>query len=68
MKVYFCNPYASWQKGSVENVNRIIRRYIAKSTDIKPIHYDKIREIEREINNLPRKILGGLSSNSFKNV
>ncbi len=68
LKVYYCNPYASWQKGSVGNVNRIIRRYVSKSTDIKLADYKKIKDVEREINNLPRMIFGGLSSNDLKNV
>ncbi len=68
LKVYYFNPYASWQKGSVENVNRIIRRYVSKSTDIKLVDYKKIKEVEREINNLPRMIFGWLSSKDLKNV
>lgn len=32
-EVYFCDPYSSWQKGSVENVNKMIRRYFPKITN-----------------------------------
>ena len=55
---FFCDPYSSWQKGSVENVNKMIRRYIPKGTDISKISKKKIRCIEDKINKKPRKILG----------
>ena len=55
--VYFCQPYHSWEKGGVENVNRLIRRYIPKGCDIDAYTNTDISEIERKINGLPRKIL-----------
>jgi IS30 family transposase len=55
--VYFCQPYHSWEKGGVENVNRLIRRYIPKGCDISKYSDDEITKIEQKINNLPRKIL-----------
>lgn len=56
-KSYFCNPYHSWEKGTVENTIGIIRRYLPKKTDfatISPLH---VRTIERRMNNRPRKCL-----------
>lgn len=56
-KSYFCNAYHSWEKGSVENVNGLIRRYIPKKTDLSLIPDDRIRYIEDQINNRPKKCL-----------
>lgn len=58
LKTYFCDPYASWQKGGVENLNRIIRRYLPRNTDMSQITDQDIYEIQEKINNTPRKILG----------
>jgi IS30 family transposase len=54
---YFCQPYHSWEKGSVEQVNGLIRRYLPKGTDFTHIHHTKIKEIEMALNNRPRKCL-----------
>ena len=54
---FFCDPYASWQKGGVENVNKLIRRYIPKGTDISKVSVGYIRWVEERINAKPRKIL-----------
>lgn len=59
---YFCDPYASWQKGGVENANKMIRRYIPKKTNLAKISQEYINEIVLKINNKPRKILGYSSS------
>ena len=56
--VYFCQPYHSWEKGGVENVNRLIRRYVPKGCDISRYSHDEVAEIEHRINGKPRKILG----------
>ena len=55
---YFCDPYSSWQKGGVENANRMIRRHIPKGTNLDNISPQKLAHIVRIINNKPRKILG----------
>ena len=55
---YFCAPYHSWEKGSVEQVNGLIRRYLPKSTDMTVIPKNRFREIESALNNRPRKCLG----------
>ncbi len=59
---YFCHPYSSWQKGGVENANKMIRRYIPKKTDLSKITEEYLEEIIKIINNKPRKILGYRSS------
>lgn len=59
---YFCDPYSSWQKGGVENANKMIRRYIPKKTNLAKISQEYLDEIILKINNKPRKILGYRSS------
>jgi IS30 family transposase len=54
---YFCNPYHSWEKGSVENVIGLIRRFLPKKTDFAKITHKRIQEIEFLLNNRPRKCL-----------
>lgn len=51
MKIYFCDPYSSWQKGSIENVNKNIRKYIPKGSDISKYSKYKIKKIEEKLNN-----------------
>lgn len=53
---YFCHAYSSWEKGSVENVIKLIRRFIPKSTEISKYTDEQIQEIENFINNYPRKL------------
>lgn len=55
---YFCDPYSSWQKGSVENANRMIRRYLPKGMDLATVTPAHLQDIIWIINNKPRKILG----------
>jgi len=57
-KSYFCNPYHSWEKGTVENIIGIIRRYYPKKTDWKNITQWDLNKIARFINNRPMKLLG----------
>lgn len=55
---YFCDPYSSWQKGAVENINKMIRRYIPKGTNLAHISQTYLDEIACIINNKPRAVLG----------
>jgi len=55
--VYFCHPYHSWEKGGVENTNKLIRRYVPKGTDISKVSEEYILMIERKLNARPRKCL-----------
>ena len=55
---YFCDPYSSWQKGSVENANKMIRRYLPKGMDLAVVTPTRLQDIIWIINNKPRKILG----------
>ena len=56
-QVYFTHPYCSYEKGGVENFNGIIRRYIPKTKDIRSLTRQKIQAINKQINEIPRKIL-----------
>lgn len=55
---FFCDPYSSWQKGGVENGNKMLRRYFPKGTDFREISQKEIDTAVRIINQKPRKILG----------
>ncbi len=55
---YFAHPYSAWERGSNENQNRMIRRFIPKGTSIGKISFEEIARIEKWINNYPRKRLG----------
>jgi len=61
LPVYRCNPYHSWEKGSVENIIGRIRRYIPKGTDLKNYTDHDIQALEDLINNTPRKCLNYLT-------
>ena len=56
-QMYYAHPYASWERGSNENANRMIRRFIPKGADMADFSGAVIREIEGWINRYPRKIL-----------
>lgn len=55
---YFCDPYASWQKGSVENYNGQARKYIRKGSDISRCGEVYIQMVETKLNNRYMKVLG----------
>lgn len=57
-KVYYCHPYSSYERGSNENENRMIRRHFPKGTDFGKVTAAKIKRTEKWIANYPRKILG----------
>ena len=52
---YFAKPYHSWERGSNENLNRLVRQYLPKKTDFTTITDQQIKEIEDKLNNRPRK-------------
>ena len=55
--VYFADPYASWQKGLVEYTNKLIRQYIPKGSDFDEISPHQLMDIQKKLNNRPRKKL-----------
>lgn len=58
LPVFFCDPYSSWQKGSVEQIIGLIRRYVPKGTDLRTVSPTQLRIIQDRLNNRPRKVLG----------
>ena len=57
VKVYFCHPYHSWEKGSIENANKHIRKYIPKGSDISFYPTSFIRKVARRLNDRYLKVL-----------
>jgi IS30 family transposase len=58
---YFCHPYSSWEKGSIENRIGVIRRYIPKGVDIANYSHRQIRLLEKKLNNKRMKCLNWLT-------
>ena len=62
-KIYYAHPYCSGERGTNENNNRMIRRWIPKGTLIDDISKEFIKQIENWINNYPRAMFDYKSSN-----
>jgi IS30 family transposase len=60
---YFCRPYHSWEKGLIENRNKILRQYLGKKTNFDLISQEQLDIIENEINERPMKCLNWDSPN-----
>lgn len=58
VKIYFADPYSSWQRGANENNNRQLRAYLPKRTDIRQLTQEDLDDIAWEMNNKPRRKLG----------
>jgi IS30 family transposase len=59
--IYFAKPYASYQRGTNENTNGIIRRQWPKKMALKQVTEEEIELMEFRINSMPRKVLGGFT-------
>ena len=57
IKIYFCHPYHSWEKGSIENLNKFIRKFIPKGDDLSKYDYEEISAIESKCNDRFMKCL-----------
>ena len=57
VKVYFADPYSSWQKGGIENANGLIRQYVRKSETFEHVSHQQITKYSRKLNMRPRKKL-----------
>jgi IS30 family transposase len=55
--VYFCDPQRAWQRGSNENINRLLRQYFPRGTDLSTLSQERPNVVATEINQRPRKTL-----------
>lgn len=68
--IYFADPYSSWQKGAIENTNKLVRQYIPKSSDFAQYTKEQIKTVQYALNRRPRKKLGYHTPKEcfFKNI
>lgn len=64
--LYYCHPYSSWERGTNENCNRMIRRFFPKGTNFDGVLPAQVAFVQDWINHYPRKILGGISSRQYR--
>jgi len=65
MPVYFCHPYSSWERGTNENTNGLIRDFWPKKSEFKLLSYYEIKKVQTLLNERPRKILNWRSPKEF---
>jgi IS30 family transposase len=65
--VFFCDAYSSWQKGGVENGNKMLRRYLPKGCDLGNYTQPQVDDYVARINNKPRRCLGYKSALQYAN-
>ena len=58
ISVYFAHPHAPWERGTNENTNALIRQYFPKGTDFTKISKERLKAVQNELNDRPRKTLG----------
>jgi len=63
---YFCSPYSSWEKGSVENQNGLVRQYVPKKASLEGFDEAAVTAIQEEINQRPRKTRGFRSAAHYR--
>lgn len=56
--IYYCHSYSAWEKGSVENHNRMIRRFFPKGTNFDEVTSADVRRVQDWMNSYPRRVLG----------
>jgi IS30 family transposase len=65
MPVYFAHPYSSWERGTNENTNGLIRRFFPKKTDFNKVTLEQLKIVQDILNNRPRKVLGFYTANEM---
>jgi IS30 family transposase len=56
--VYFAHPHSPWERGTNENTNALLRQYFPKSADFSKLSKERLKEVQDELNDRPRKTLG----------
>ena len=64
-KQYYEDSYSSWQRGTNENINKMIRSFLPKETSFEKLTKEEVKRIEKWINNYPRKILKFKTSEEY---
>ena len=64
-KLYYTHAYASYEKGAIENANRLVRRWYKKGTDFSKVTRKDILSLEKIINSIHRKSLNGMTSKDY---
>jgi IS30 family transposase len=62
IKIYFAHPYSSWERGTNENTNGLVRRFYPKKTDFNKVSEVDLGKLQDQLNNRPRKVLGYYTS------
>ena len=57
-KTDYCHPYSSWERGSNENQNKLVRRHYPKGCNFDPVSASEIKRVQNWINNYPREMFG----------
>ena len=58
VRIYFAHPYASWERGTSENTNGLVRQYLPKQRDLRTVTKEELEHIMNKLNHRPRKCLG----------
>ncbi len=66
-KSFFCNAYHSWEKGSIENRNKILRQFFPKGTNFDTVTEKELKQVQEKINNRPLKVLNWHTPNEVYN-
>ena len=65
VEFFFARPYHSWERGTNENTNGLVRQYLPKKTDFTQVSDCQVKAIEDKLNNRPRKCLGYKTPNQM---
>lgn len=68
MDIYFAHPYSSWERGTNENTNGLIRRFFPKGTDFSKVTFKQLKQAQNNLNNRPRKVLGYKTPNEMMEI